>query len=304
MAEFIKSSLLYRHTMATEEKTYDILTNPISHLVLTIEGLNVTDEATPAEILAFINRIAITHKGVGIQNYTSEQLALINLYFFGNAGLMVNPVATDNAYRSYSWIIPFGKKMYDPAQCFPRTTKGEFQITLDTTIPTASLDGALISIGVVELPDATPTNFLKMTSQNVSAPGSTGQHDTDLPRGNPYMALLFNQTTFPAATSFNYTVNEVRLMFDNKELNFASAKMADLLAEMTNRISGTVRSTAAQGLVLPANGAWMDFDPMRDGEYMVDSGASNELKFRGIYAIDEAIELMPVEIVASSTITG
>lgn len=290
--------------MSTEEFTIDILTNPISHLILTVEGLNATDEATAAEILAFINQISVTHKGVGIHNYTSEQLALINLYFFGNAGLMVNPVAADNAFRSYSWIIPFGKKMYDPSQCFPKTTKGEFQITLNTTVPTTSMDNALISIGAVELPDATPTNFLKMTSQNVSAPGSVGQHDTDLPRGNPYMALLFNQTTFPAATTFDYTVNEVRLMFDNKELNYASGKMADVLAEMTNRISGTVRSTAAQGLVLPANGAWMDFDPMQDGEYMVDSGASNELKFRGVYAIDEAIELMPVEVVASSTITG
>lgn len=304
MAEFIKSNVISRRVMATEEFTEDLLINPISHLVLTIEGLNVTDEATPAEILSFINSVSITHRGVGFHNYDSEDLALLNLRLFGNAGFMTNPVATDNAYRAYSFIIPFGRKMYDPTECFPATRKGEFQITLNTTIPAASLDEGKLSLSVVELPGATPTRFLKATRKNVSAPGSLGQHDVDLPRGNPYFGILFTQTSFPAATTFDFTLSEVRLMFDNKELNFASAKMQDLLGEMAMRIQATNRSTAAQGKVLPANGAWLDLDPMDDDNYLVDSGAAAELKFRGIYAIDEAISITPLELVPANVITG
>ncbi len=93
-------------------------------------------------------------------------------------------------------------------------------------------------------------------------------------------------------------------MFNNKELNYASAKTADLVGEMVNRVPGTIRPTAAAGPLLPANMSWMDFDPMIDDNYLVDSAASNELKWRGIYTIDEAVFLMPLELVPANTISG
>lgn len=302
MAEFINSSILYRHVMATEEVTYDLVTNPVSHLILTIEGYNVTDEAIAAEIMAFINQISVTHKGVGYHNYQSEELAMLNLRQFGNGGMMVSPIALDNQYRSYSFIIPFGRKLYDPSECFPKTTKGEFQLTLNTTVPTASLDNAVISIGAVELPGASPTRFIKATTKSVSAPGATGAFDIDLPRGNPYFGLLIRQTTYPGASSLLYTVGEHRLMFDNKELNYASTKTSTLIAEMMNRVQSLNRSGAAQGQMVPANCTWMDFDPMNDNNYLIDSATSNELKYRGIFDISEPIWLTPLELIPASVI--
>ena len=48
MAKFIRSTILDARTMATEVFTIDLPINPISHLVITIEGLNASDEPTIA----------------------------------------------------------------------------------------------------------------------------------------------------------------------------------------------------------------------------------------------------------------
>lgn len=296
MADFIRSNILDARTMATEVFTEDLPINPISHLILTLEAFNATDEATIAEILGFINLITVRHVGIQIINLESEDLANLNSYLYGSGGQALAPIATDNQHLSYSLIIPFGRRIFDPDECFPATRKGEFQITLDTTIPATSLDNAIISLSAVELPDATPLRHLISTLFSFAAPGATGEQDLDLPIGNDLLAVLFRLTSFPGASEFLFGIDDYRLLVDNRETGIASAKASELAGEMITRAPGTVRSTAAQGGLIPNTCLWMDFDPNRDGEYMIDTRGRSRVHIRANYGVNEAVKMAPLEL--------
>jgi hypothetical protein len=297
MAEFIRSNILDAHTMATEVLTEDLPVTPISHLVITMEGHCITDEATIAELLAFINSVAILHHGVQIINLESEDLAALNLYLFGTAGLSNNPHFGTTTYLSYSLIVPFGRTLFNPEECFPATRRGEFQIVLDTTIPAGSWQGGLISLSAVSLPEATPARHLKATLLSVAAPGATGENDVILPIGNDLLACLIGMTSMGGDADELWGVDDARVLFDNKELGIVSAKAPELAGEMMTRVAGTVRAIPAQADIIPAKYLWMDFDPTRDGQYMIDTRAAARLKLRLNMGVNEALNIVPVELV-------
>jgi hypothetical protein len=297
MDEFIRSTILDAHTMATEVKTYDLPINPISHLILTIEGQELgVSEASISDILGFINLITVRHTGIQVINLEAEDLALLNLYLFGSGGLALAPGADATKYLSYSLIIPFGRKLYDPEECFPATRKGEFQITLDTNIPVTTFENALINLSAVQLPGATPTRHLVSTLFSITNPGDTGEHDIDLPIGNDLLACLIRMTSFPANGAFAFGLDDLRLLFDNRELDIVSSKAPELAGEMINRVAGTVRSIFDQLGLIPNTCIWMDFDPTRDGTYMIDTRPAARVHLRVKYGVDEAVYITPLEL--------
>lgn len=297
MAEFIRSNILDAHTMATEVVPYPLPITPLSHLILTIEYFQATDQATVAEILGFINNVTIRHRGVSVLSLESEDLAALNLYLYGSGGFLYDLATTDNLWATYGLIIPFGRKLYDPDECYPATRRGEFEIVLDTTTPATTLDNALMSISAVSLPEATPARYLKALLASIPAPGATGPNDVVLPTGNDLLAVLIGMTSFPGASEYLFGADDLRLLFDYKELNIVSAKAPELLIEMINRIEGTNRSTISQFHLIPSLYTWMDFDPTRDGQYAVDTRAAADLRLRLNMGVNEALNVTPVELV-------
>lgn len=297
MAEFIRSTILDAHTMATEVKTYDLPINPISHLILTMEATNVgAVEATVAQVLAYLNLITVRHTGIQVINLESEDLALLNLYLFGSGGMRLAPSTTTTTHQAYTLIIPFGRTLFNPEECFPATRKGEFQITLDTALPATQWENAVMSISAVQLPEATPTRHLVSTLFSVTAPGDTGEHDIDLPIGNDLLACLLRMTSFPGANEFVFGLDDLRLLVDNREMNIVSSKSSELAGEMISRVNGTVRATAEQGGLIPNTCIWMDFDPTRDGAYIVDTRGKARVHLKVKYGVSEAVYVAPVEL--------
>jgi len=90
--EFIRSNLIKDRASAAETIEKDLPTGPLSHLILTLSCCQATDEITIAEMLAFINDIEITKKGVGIMSLQSEDLYGLNCFLYRK-----NPVKTNNA---------------------------------------------------------------------------------------------------------------------------------------------------------------------------------------------------------------
>src|SRR4030043_14682 len=112
----IRSNLLRDHTSATEIIEIDLPTNPLSHLILTVSGYQMTDEATLAEILAFLNTVNVSDQGKTIINVQSEDLYALNCYLYKRHPVLTNNITTDNATRSLGLIIPFGRRGLDPAE--------------------------------------------------------------------------------------------------------------------------------------------------------------------------------------------
>jgi len=297
MAEFIRSNILDAHVMATEVIPYPLPITPVSHLVLTFEYYQATDQATVSEILTFINNITVRHRGVSIHGYESEDLAALNLYLFGSGGLLLDMATTTALWACYGLIVPFGRKLYDPAECFPATRRGEFEIIMDTTVPTGTLTNGLMSISAISLPAATPTHYLKALLSSIPAPGSTGPNDVTLPIGNDLLACLIGMTSFPGASEYLFGADDLRLLFDYKELNIVSAKAPELIVEMMGRVQATNRSTISQFHLIPNLYTWMDFDPTRDGEYAVDTRAAADIRLRLNMGVNEALNVTPIELV-------
>jgi len=296
--EFIRSSLLKDHTTTTEAKKIDLPTNPLSHLVISIDGYNVTDEATLAEIIAFINKVTVTHSGVAVIDIESEDLYGVNCYLFKRRPILTSKIATDNAARCLSLIVPFGRRIFDPSECYPACKKGELTLTLDTTVPSASLDNSTLNIEAVELVGATPSQFLKTTQLVVVAPGATGDNDKELPIGNKIVCVQIRMTTFPGASSHTYGVDVAKIMVNNKEFGYTAARAHCLIGDMINRIDNQPGDIAAQGEIQPDNIVWLDYDPHGDGQWLLETEGKSSVKIRMTMGVNEATTLTIMELVS------
>ncbi len=295
--QFLRSVILDAHTMATEVKTVELPSDPLSHLLFTVEFYNATDEATFAEILGFINKISVLDKGGSIISLESEALACLNLYLYGAGGIRIAPVSGDNQHDAYGLIIPFGRRTFNPDECYPGRKKGDVTLVLDTTVPATTLDNALISISAVALPDATPSRYMKATQRNLSAPGATGEFDAELAMGNDLLALLVGMTSFAGASEYLFGADDLSLIANNRQEAIVSAKAPELFTEMLPRIGGATRLLAGMGGLIPATHTWMDFDPTRDGEFAFATDGLTDLKLRIGYGVNEALTVSQIELV-------
>ncbi len=296
--EFIRSNILADHTAATETKTIDLPINPLSHLLINLSVLNATDEATLAEIIAFINKVSVTHYGKTILELESEDLFALNCFIYGAAPVLTNNIATDNHCRELTLVVPFGRKICDTKECFPATRKGELQLTLDTTVPATSCDGGVINIEAVELIGANPSHYMKTRLMNVSAPGSTGDNDIELPIGNKILGILLYSTTVPGTSSHTYGIDEARVLVDNKELGYVSSHANCMKGDAIFHFQTLPRDIAAFGSILPTNYFLMDYDPDKSGNWALETEGKSSVKVRLTMGVDEASKIIPIELVA------
>lgn len=295
--EFIRSNIIKDHTSATESLEKDLPTNPLSHIIFSLSGFQMTDEATLAEILAFINTIEVTRKGVGIINCQSEDLFGVNCYLYGKRPLLSNNITTDNSTRTLSMVIPFGRKTFDPEECYPQTKKGDLTLRADMTVLGTSIDNGIVNVEVVELPGATPRRYLKTQTSIISAPGATGDNDVDLPIGNKIVAVQLRMTTFPTTAAHTYGVNEARILVDNKEFGYAAAKAECLVGDRALRMDNAVSTMLLQQLILPENIVWMDYDPHGDGNWLLETQGKSRVHARLNMGVDEATYMTVMELV-------
>lgn len=300
---FIRSSLLKDHTTATEVKILDLPVNPVSHLIIGFAVFNATDEATLAEIIAFINKVTVTWNGISIVDLESEDLFALDTYLYRRTPVLTSNVATDNEPRTLGLIVPFGRKTFDPDECFPATKKGELQLHLDTTVPATSADNGIVNVEAVELVGANPSRYMKSVVKTVSAPGATGDNDVDLPIGNDIAAMLIWNTTFPAAASHTYGVAGVSVLVDNVEYGYAYAKANGLIADGIFYTDASNRDIAAFGQIHPDNYMFVDYDPNRDGRFLLETAGKSSVVLRLDMGVDEASRVTTVELVDTSALS-
>jgi len=285
---FERVNILERYTTATEKKQIDLPIDPISHLIVSLDGYNTGDEATLAEILAFINNINISKMGKTIYDLEGEEIYAQNCWLNRRQPMLTGKMATDNYHRCLSLIIPFGRFLYNPSECLPATKKGELTLTLDMTVPATSWDNSLLNIEAVTLPGASPTAHLKSSHRALSAPGGTGNYDVDIPIGNQIALIGFRLTTFPAASSHTFGIDTFTVKKNNKEHAYIAVDALNLLDDMSRYTINQVNTIAAQGLHVPSNTLFIDFDPLKDGKFLLDTKGLSACVVDAEYGVDEA----------------
>jgi len=295
---FRHSNLLRDHTSATEKLEIDLPTDPTSHLIISVSGFNVTDEATLAEFLAFLNTVVVSDEGTTIVSLQSEDLYGVHSYVLGKRPILTNRIATDNAVRTLAMVVPFGRRLYDPDECYPARSKGELTLYADMTVLGTSIDNGIVNIDCVQLPGASPSHFMKSRLMVVSAPGATGENGVSLPLGNELIALQIRQTTIPTTAAHTTGVESASVTRDEKETGYVAASHETRFGINALRMDGMTGTIAAQGAELPASISWLDYDPLRDGQHLLDLSGAKAAKLVLDMGVDEATNVTVMERVA------
>lgn len=295
--EFRRSSLLRDHTMATEHIEKDLPIDPLSHIILTFDFFNATDEATLIEVLGFINKITVSKLGKTVLSLESEDLYAQNCYLFGRRPVLSGKLGTDNLNRTLTLMVPMGRKLFDPLECFPATKKGELTLDVDTTVPATTLDNAVVNIETVTLPGATPRRYLKSHMMTLTAPGATGDNDIYLPMGNDIVAMCLRLTTWLTAATHTMGVDFVQLLVDDNNFAYQAAKIHSLIGDSINMFESQTAVIAAQGLASPKHCVFLDFDPRKNDEFLLKTAGRTSVKLRLEMGVDEATYLSLYELV-------
>ena len=298
--KFIHSVLAQDEAAAVDTTyTWDLPTNPLSHIIVTHKCLNAAAvEATKYEIQNFIKKIEVLYRGAAIVSLSGVNLDTYNALILKELPILLNQVATDNGVRALMMMVPFGRKLYDPEECLFATHKGELQlqITTNSAAATPNTDGHMFQIETVELPEAAPIRYLRITTLK-KTPTATGLHDLDLPIGNKIVAIHLNATSVPIGDTWTKSISYVQLLRNNVEFDYAKTNWESLHGMLINKFGHREPYDLDADHDHYMTESLLDFDPTGDGKYLLETAGLSSLKLR-IYAdIANAIMALPIELV-------
>jgi hypothetical protein len=297
---------------------FDLPVNPLSFLLLRLEITNVA----PAAILTYsaiddaitqITGIRVLHKGEQIISGSLRDLMVLNAVyqhaFPGWSGLD----NTDDAVRSLVFPICLGRRMYDPESCFPATTRGNLRFEMDAGADGAGYDDINFSVETVELIESTPREYLKYVRQ--ARDSVAGQFDAPLPIGNGLFGILLFDTGLAGSSDNVLSWGTIKLLKDNVEQYYPLSDYETLAGMLKTQmgqghaiIGGHVHLTSeGAGAELVSDDmeqrastgdrgyAFLDFDPLRDGSYEMETAGAADLKIRGQGDEATAVRYYPIE---------
>jgi hypothetical protein len=296
--QIIRSVLLQDEAQtAGTVKTLDLPVNPLSHIVFTFKCLNVTDEATLAEILARITKVEVLYKGAALLSLSGADLFALNCVLFGKVPILTNRVATDDATRAITMYIPLGRSIYNPAECFKATKKGELQLQITLSSTETACDGVIYQIETVELLGATPDKYMKVTTLS-KTPAATGDVDFDLAIGNKLAGLLVFSTTVPTSTSWTTSADKLKFLIDNVEFMIASMNWESLHGNLLSRLGYFGGIGAAAGDDIVVKYGLIDFMPNGGDDFLVETSGKSSVRLRVTAGDTNIIRVLPIELAA------
>lgn len=300
--------------------SYDLPVNPLSHVLVTSSFVRTAAAAAGVPLLVnTINqlaRIEVLYKGSAVFSMSGWDAVAAGLYIadFESWGINTSGIIAEEC--SFTWCIPMGRVLYDPKECFPRSTRGELTIQLTWVVTGADITSQLMQVETVELPDASPSQFLKMTTMSVAIP-TTGTIDVPLPIGNPISDLVLWGATIPAGAVTNRTLHQLQILVNNKTSHYGLTNY-----ETHHNMAGRLRAApgfwgshihwcaAAPGLteaVIPCNHllacySHMPFDIFRNGEFALQTAGMSDVVLRintRMAGAASTARVIPCEIVSA-----
>lgn len=296
----------YRKTAIAQDTTFalsstitaDMGVNPISHLVVTMRGLNVTDEATLAEMLARFGQITVTRFGETIFNMSAADLQKHNAVMFRNMPILANQVATDNATRFVSLIVPFAREIYNPNEGLPKTLRGELQVQVTAGSSDAAIDNCTLQIEQVEMLEAAPKRFMKTTTLSQTMVSGV-ENNIALPIGNDYAAIVVFSTTVPTGTAFTTTADKMKILIDNVEHTIVTTQWESAHGELLNRVGHREAYDASADNDDVVNYAILDFSPRGTDDFLIQTKGKTQATLAVTAGDANPVRAMISELVAN-----
>ena len=319
MPRFIRSVLAQDEAVTVSTVvTYDLPVNPLSHFLFTLRALNntgtITDYQLIVSFMSQVSNISVLYKGQAIISGSLQDIMMLNYLVTGKAPWGCNILKTDDAVRSWTFPVSFGRRWFDVMEAFPATRKGELQLQVTYAAAQTGIDNISVQVETVEMLDVQPGAFLKYTTLT-KTPTSTGFHDVDLPIGNDILGVLLFGTTVPSSTSFNATIGQVKLLLDNVEYGYSLANWESMHGELgarwgdrefygqIHRGNFTTTVEGDTGLQQYPNTveqlyAFLDYDPHMDGEWAIPTAGHARCNLRiNQEPTADAMRAVPVELI-------
>lgn len=319
--EFIHSVLAqYETVTAGTVITYDLPVNPLSFILLTLRfQQNKADVQLDWDnVDAMLSKVEVLYKGSAIFSACGSDIEALQCCLLGYEPWIHNRYGDDNDYTYFTFLIPLGRILYDPHECFPQSTRGELLLQITYASAFTDIDAVRACIETVELPDAAPERFLRVTTLSVT-PSAAGELDIELPIGNVLAGVLFFGTTYPLADANTQTLQYSQLLRDNRRIYFSHTNFENWHQLAALRYKPPIAhgyhihqlDAAAYAQYMDTQVVkyrndrciqhhWWDFDPMRNDIYLLDTKGASDLIAR-IYAGDtNALRVLPCELVGPS----
>lgn len=317
--QFIHSVLAQNETVtAGTVISYDLPVNPLSFILMTLRfQQNKADvQLDWDKVDAMVSKLEVLYKGSPVFSAGGSDIEALNMMLTGYEPWINNRYGDDDEYTFYTFLVPMTRFLYSPTECFPRSTRGELILQITYAAAFTDIDGVSAQIETVELPEASPSQYLRVTTLSVT-PTAAGEMDVELPIGNRIAAVLFFGTTVPIADANTQTLTYSQLLLDNvrhyfSQTNFECWRQMAALRHKPpsahgyhiHQIDGaTYAQYMDTGVVKYRNDRclqhlWWDFDPTRDGLYLLDTAGKSDVVAR-MYAGDtNALRVLPCELVS------
>jgi len=320
MADFVHSIAAPDQAIAADgEFNLDLPVNPLSCIYLNLAPLNntatIANYGALVRLLSALDNVRVDWRGASVINCSGLDLVAFLMLATNIDVRATNQAETDNERRSVVVPVPLGRRIWDPAECFPSVKRGELTLTLTLDIADTGYDGLRISVETLELLDAEPTHFQRLTTLNQTF-AATGDNDVDLPIGNMLRGVLaFGTTGWTGATPAP-TINSLRLLVDNVERGYASTdwEVSRAISSAVGRkLSGYLDhfhgvNAAGSGQedtqsqqnddTLLENYTYLDYDPDGTDRYALTTKGLSRVHLRINAEAADAARFIPVEKVA------
>ena len=298
--------------------TYDLPVSPLSHLLFTVRfAQNQANSQLPfANIPLMISKLEVLYKGSAVTSMNGLDLLACGLMVCDFESWGINLTGADNDLLAFTFLVPFGRQLYSPVECYPSQSRGELVLQVTWAASFTLIDGVTLQVEAVELPDAHPERFLKMTTSHVTPAGTT-EFDVELPIGNQISDIVLWGTTIPALDVATRTISNIQIRKNNSEYMYSRSNF-ETLHNMSGRLraapgyygSHTHQMAAAafaqwDHVTYPspanhilANHLLIPFDVRRDGVHILRTDDANDLNVRIKPDVAAAIRVIPCEVVA------
>ncbi len=300
--------------------SYDLPVSPLSHLLFTVKfAQNQANTQLPfANIPLMISKLEVLYKGSAVCSLNGIDLMAAGLLVCEFESWGINALGDDNDLLSFTFLVPFSRQLYSPIEAYPKTARGELVMQVTWAASFTLIDGVSLQVEAVEMPDANPQRFLKMTSSSVT-PTATGEFDVELPIGNQISDIVLFGTTIPAANVATTTIQTITIRKNNSEFMYSKTNF-ETLHNMSGRLraapgywgshihqqdAGAFAQYYDQSAVKPGNHIipnhlLVPFDVRRDGEHILKTDDANDLNIRIDAGDTNLVRVNPCEVVAVS----
>lgn len=289
-----------RAWVAGDNGPFDLPVNPVSFLLLHVRADAGAGAPDLNQLLGHIQSLVVQFKGTQVVAMSGVDLFRMVSRLWGKGLNIEGFNAVAPALVSFTLPIPFTRKPYWPKEAFPATRRGEFNITITRTAGLTNIANPVFALEAVQLLEAEPAQFLKLVT--LSRAIIAGDADFELPIGNPFLGLQVFSPTAMGNAPISETIRRLRLLLDNVEYDYADTAFDVSRAIGFARASDGNDYSAITSML--RNYTYLDFDPLMDDSYMVDTEGRASVRLRFVPDVGGTVRVTPVELVKLAGAAG